>query len=469
MTDSIDTAANEPDENIFLSGPLGGLYVRTAAPIFFIMSMNGLLTVIDAYFLGVYVGADALTAVTLMFPVFMLMVALSTLVGNGMASVLARQLGAGDHENARASFVSAHGLSILVCLALIAIFVAAGTPLIGRFANGSADIAAMGYSYIAILIFCSPLGFFLAVNSDALRCEGRMGFMAAVSLATSIANIIFNYILIVMLDLGVAGSALGTVSAQMLGMLAVVGFRLTADTPLALGKLDLTAWNRRWLEFLALGAPQSLNFLGISLGSASVILSLQLWSSGNSEATIAAYGIITRVMTFIYLPMLGLNMSMQTITGNNFGAGLWSRSDGSLLLALKLSLAYCVIMQLTLFVFRYHVGAVFVDDPATVLEVARIVPIVTVVLFLAGPLMVLAAYFQATGDARRTAILTLPRTYLFAIPLTFTLPILLGETGIWFAGPAADTLMLVLAITVLQQSWKTTGYRFGVLRQSISS
>lgn len=79
--------------NQFLEAPLGLTYARTALPIIFVMGMNGLLAVADALFLGHYVGPDALAAVTLMFPIYMLIVALATLVSSGMSSLLARHLG----------------------------------------------------------------------------------------------------------------------------------------------------------------------------------------------------------------------------------------------------------------------------------------------------------------------------------------------------------------------------------------
>ncbi len=80
--------------NTFLNGPLGPVHVRTALPILFVMGMNGLLAVVDALFLGHFADAQALAAVTLMFPLYMLIVALAALVSSSMSSILARQLGA---------------------------------------------------------------------------------------------------------------------------------------------------------------------------------------------------------------------------------------------------------------------------------------------------------------------------------------------------------------------------------------
>ena len=190
------------------------------------------------------------------------------------------------------------------------------------------------------------------------------------------------------------------------------------------------------------------------------------WGGEGQAATVAAYGIVTRIMTFVYLPLLGLTAAMQAITGNNYGASQWQRSNASLRLAAFSGLAYYGGAQLLLLATRHRIGFVFVDDPATASEVARILPVMTTMLFIAGPLMVLSAHFQAIGEAGRAAAISLSRTYLFALPLTFLLPFVFGEDGIWFAGPTAELLTAFLAIIVLWRSWAATGNRFGVFRQA---
>ena len=94
-------------------------------------------------------------------------------------------------------------------------------------------------------------------------------------------------------------------------------------------------------------------------------------------------------------------------------------------------------------------SGVFVDDLQIQQELARILPIGTLTMFLFGPLMMIAGYFQAIGDAARAAILGLSRTYVFGIPLTLALPVVIGEPGIWYAGAVAEGLVLVLTVTVL--------------------
>ena len=146
---------------------------------------------------------------------------------------------------------------------------------------------------------------------------------------------------------------------------------------------------------------------------------LQLVKSPSYEDTVSAYGIITRVMTFAFLPLLGLSHVMQTIAGNNFGSEQWNRSNLSLQIAIGTALGYCLAVQALITLLAPQIGGAFVDDPAVVAEVSRILPVIVALFFLAGPLMMIATYFQAIGDAGRAALLGLSKPFLFGIPLTF--------------------------------------------------
>jgi putative MATE family efflux protein len=448
--------------NTFTEGPLGTIYIKTALPIIFVMGMNGLLSVADALFLGIYVGPDALAAVTLMFPIYMLIVALSTLVSNGMSSLLARSLGASDMESASATFAGAHGLAASLGLGLIASFVLVGQPVAFLAAGGSEELTQMGLVYLRITVFFSPLLFVLSVNSDALRNEGRVGFMAAMSLLVSIANIGFNYVLIAVLEMGVAGSAYGTAAAQALAFAIILAFRFFGSTSLRPSTLVSHSVLGNWGKILALGAPQSLNFIGLALGSTAIITSLQWVGSVGYVDTITAYGIITRVITFAFLPLLGLSFAMQTITGNNYGAALWHRSDASLRVALWAAFIYCAVVQIVVISMPTQIASAFVDDAAVIEEVARILPVMTCVFFLMGPLMMIASYFQAIGSATKAAILGLTKPYAFAIPLTFLLPVWFGEIGIWFAGPLAEIMLFALTVLVLWKAAQGTALKWGI-------
>tara|TARA_R110000764_G_scaffold48644_2_gene107929 strand:+ start:13484 stop:14812 length:1329 start_codon:yes stop_codon:yes gene_type:complete len=438
-----------PASNIFTSGPLLPLFLRTAAPIILVMGVNGAFAVVDAYFLGVFVGARAVIAVTLMFPLYMMLVALSTLVSSGFSALYAQALGAGDGPRGQALLGSALQLAMLVSLVLMALFVAFGMPLAIWIAAGDIGLAQTGHLYLEILVFGSPLGFLVGIGVDALRAQGRMSAMAGIMLMAALLNIAFNALFVVWIGLGVPGSAFGTLLSQLCAGLVVLAVRR--------GQPRVALWPMRpahWGRLLALGAPSSLGYIGLSLSAALTLVAIQLWGGAQFNAIAGAFGIISRLMTFAFLPLLGLSMAFQTITANVYGAGQEERVQAALRVAVVLGLAYGAVVQAVYLLGAPWLGAVFVDEPQIVAQVARILPITTATMFLFGPLMMVATHFQAIGDAPRAGLLGLSRTYLFGLPLTLLLPVVWGEVGIWLAGPVAECLVLGLTVWVL---WRRRG------------
>ena len=111
---------------------------------------------------------------------------------------------------------------------------------------------------------------------------------------------------------------------------------------------------------------------------------------------------------------------------------------------------------------RHWIGSVFVDDLAVIAEVGRIAPFLLLFYPVAGLSIVLAGHFQASGEASRAAFLSLPKAYLFSIPLVLLLPVAFGEKGIWYAMPLGDVGMVVIGSALLFVSARKTGRRLGV-------
>jgi len=433
----------------FTHDPIAKVLLRTALPVVFLTSINGLLTVVDAMLLGVFVGPEALAAVTLMFPISMLLLALSAMVSSGMASIVARQLGAGRLSEAKATVAGAHGLSIFICV-ILGVALLAFSQLVIAAVTSDQTLAAMGHQFLMISVLTSPIMFLVSVHSDALRVEGKIGFMALAGLLVSLGNIAFNILLIAGFGLGVAGSAWGTAAAQGVALGMMLGFRLAGKARLPVPTPGRN-WLAGWTDILALGAPRSLGFFGIALGATATITSVGLHVTTGKDAIIAAYGVVTRIMTFAYLPLMGLNLAMQAVVGNNYGAGHQDRAVATLRLSMLLALIYCGLVEAVLLVFRGSLGGVFLSDDAVVGEVGRMLPFYAALYFTMGPTMMVAGYLQSIGDAKHSALLSVARTYFFAIPLTFALPLLMGETGIWAALPVADLMLVLITVVVLSR------------------
>ncbi|WP_169566584.1 MATE family efflux transporter [Sneathiella limimaris] len=440
-----------PEKNAYLTASLPSLFLKTAAPIILVTFTNGLYTVVDGWFIGRYVGPDALSAVTMVFPLFMMIIALGTLVSSGFASVFSRYFGAGKKELGEQSMLSALLLSFFICLILILLYQAWGFQLVQAIANGIDPLAEMGDIYLSLTIAYSPLFFLVALLSDSLRCQGKVGMMALISILANVFNITCNYILIVGLDMGVAGSAYGTALAQGgASLICLIYFYTRKDT----ARFRFTGFKNltlNWGQFLALGAPISLTYVGVSIITGANIYQIQQWHTGEYEVSVAAYGIVTRLLTFGYMPLLGLTLAQQAIVGNNYGAGLWDRTYSCLRLTVTIAFVYCATLQILFMVFPSEIAGIFVQDPAVIAETNRILSLFAILYVLFGPLLMFPGFFQAIGDAPKAATLSLTKIYLISLPMIMGLPHLMGEVGIWYAAPVTEAAALIVTLIVVSR------------------
>ncbi len=449
-------------DNRFLTAPVHTIFAATVLPMAAIMLMNGLLGIVDAAFLGHFVGSQAMAAVGIAFPVLMFTIALSTLVSAGMSSLLARQLGAGARKAAGATFATAHGLALVITASLILAFLAGGWSFSLSSAGSDRPVAEMVWVFLAIGIAGTPVQFLLGIHADAWRNEGKAGSMALMSLGVTLVNIALNYILIVLLEFGVAGSALGTLLAQALGLALLVGLRPHVEGMMPLGSLWQNRWKGDWRRLVALGAPVSLGFMGIALSGTVVLLALRLGDSAAYETSIAAYGIVTRVFGFTFLPIMAIAMAMQSIVGNNVGAHLHARSDKALGIAVASALVYCFAVEILLLLAGSRVGALFVANPDVVAETERLFRPMAALYLVSGPVFVFGLYFQAVGQPALAGLLTVAKPFILVPALIAAIAAIGGADLIWFAYPLADSLAAIVAVLVLSSALKRRRFTGGI-------
>ncbi len=431
--------------NTFLTLPVGRLFLRTALPMAVVMSTGGLLSVVDGIFVGRFVGPDALAAVSLSFPVVMLLTALSTLAGGGMASLAARHLGAGDKAMAGRVFAGAHGLALALSAGLLVLAWLAGPVVLPLLAGGNTALVAPARAYLAILILGAPLQLALSVHADLLRSEGRAGVIALLSVLVNLLNIAANALFILWLDMGVAGSALGTVLAQGLGLALLLGVRGRDPALVPLAALARESWRRGWARMLALGLPLCLSFIGMALVSGVVLLML----GGSDPVVIAAYGVATRLLGFAFLPLMAIALAVQSISGNNAGAGRMARARAGLRLGAGSAGLWCLLVMALGAFAGEALGALFSDAPGVAEALAPILRMMTALYVVSGPGLVLAMHYQALGQPGRTALLTLVKPWLLTPALILSLSAVYGPQALWLAFPLADALVALMALVLV--------------------
>lgn len=444
---SVRCAANVV-ENPFLTLPIRRLFLSNALPMAVVMSTSGVLNVVDGIFVGRFLGAQALAAVSLAFPVVMLLTALTTLAGGGMSSLLARYLGKGARREAGAVFAGAHGLALALSAAVILGALTLGTGIVSFLAAGNEAVAEPAGDYLLILILGAPVQFGLGLHADALRNEGRSGFIALLSVFVNLLNVAANYIAIVILDLGIAGSAIGTVAAQIIGLALLLVMRTRNPALLPLSAIWHASWLTEWRQILSLGLPLCLSFVGMALVASTVLLTI-----GNTAAQhdtyVAAYGVVTRILGLAFLPQMALALTTQSITGNNVGAGRMDRAHAALRLAIGCAFLWCLGVALAGMLAGEALGALFSEDQEVVTAVGAIMRPMTALYAVSGPILVIAMHFQAMGHPLRTAVLTLVKPWLLTPVLVVILNALSGLTGLWLAFPVADAALLIVALTII--------------------
>lgn len=333
------------NRNDLLEANMAWLYLVTAVPGVLVLLANGASNLVNAFFLGNYVGSEALSAVTLVFPVQMMILAGASLISSGMASVLARALGANNARVANTVFSHALLLALVLSLAGIAGFYWGGAGLIKVMVGDLPQVAALSYLYISILVYASPIFAVLVINVDALRSEGKIRLMSVCMLLSTILNILFDYIGFVWLQGGMAVAAWSTVLAQLVSLLLLVYYRHRGVSSLRIQFAGARALRLHVAEILPLGLSLSLAHVGVALQVAMVNHTLKLWGGGDAVLMVAAYGIAVRLLTFAGLPLIGLTAAFQTILGNNAGASLPGRVNQAVCVGLLIALCYCLLIK----------------------------------------------------------------------------------------------------------------------------
>lgn len=443
--------------NPFLTASVGRLFLLNALPMTVVMLMGGILNVVDGIFVGHFIGSDALAAVSLAFPMVMMLSALTILAGGGMSSLMARHLGAGDRIAAARIFAGTHGLVLTISASLVLLWEVAGVTLVHAMGGDNAQITGLAQNYLQIIILGTPVQLMLGVHADALRNEGRAGLIAALSVLVNLLNIGANWLGIVVLDLGVSGSALGTVAAQTIGLMLLIGVRGHNPKLLPLSVLRNQSWLRAWSQIIRLGLPLCLSFIGIALVAIIVIMSLRLNAGKDYDSFVAAYGVVTRLLSFAFMPQMAMALATQTIAGNNAGAGQNDRARAALRLATGVAFLWCLSVALTGTLAGTTLGSWFSNDPAVISAVAEILRPMMLLYMSSGPILVLALYFQGLGQAGLTAALTLMKSWLLLPLLILVCSVNFGQTGIWLAFPIADAIVLMVAAVIAYKALSASG------------
>ena len=414
------------------------LLFRMSAPATVALMVSALYNIVDSIFIGRGVGYMALGGLTIAFPVQMAIMALSQTVGIGVASTYSRSLGAGDREGANRAAGNSYGM-----VALLGLFICAGgllfTDPILRLFGGTDLLMPYARDYLQVILLGSIYFPFVVSANNLIRAEGNPRMSMMVMILGAVTNMLLDYVFIFPLAMGIRGAALATILSQFLSLLLVLVYLNGSHTSIGVRLVHLRPdWQIQW-EIIRVGSSSFARQVAGSLMAIAVNHSLAFYGG---ELALAAFGIVQRVIMFLFMPLFGTVQGMQPIVGYNYGAGRFDRVREVVKKAILVTTIFATVSTLIGQLFPEYIVGLFDDDPRLVETGVFALRVVIAMIPVVGVQIVGAALFQSLGKAFPALVLTLSRQVLFLIPLVLVLPRIggLGLLGIWLAFPLSDFL-----------------------------
>ncbi|MCI2241263.1 MATE family efflux transporter [Adlercreutzia faecimuris] len=420
------------------------------------MVVNGSYNLIDSMFLGHAMGELGLSAVTVANPTMIVFMALAMLVGTGGNALAALRLGEGNRDAAERALGNVITMS-LVLWVLVALLAAnpAVIDAVLTLSSATDDVRPYARTFIQILCYgfilqCIGMGVnnFIRTAGAPNRALGTMviGLVAATG---------FNYLFVILLGWGVAGSALATLAGQACSCAAVLWYFLfTKNVPLRIRLSCLRPARRIVTTILAFGFPG----FALQAGAALVnfLLNYQLVKYGalsplGAEDALASIGVVQRIGMFTIMPIVGVSVAIQPLLGYNYGARKIDRVRTTLWLSIAGATVICLVEWAVTMLFAEPIVAAFgVSHDGLVEFTAFALRMWLLMLPFIGFQIVGSNYFQATGQPAKAIFLTLTRQIIFLVPLVLFLPSALpalapsltGLDALYVAAPVSDFLAI---------------------------
>ncbi|MBN7772411.1 MATE family efflux transporter [Clostridium aminobutyricum] len=438
-------------ENKMASMPVGKLMLGMAWPAMLSMFIQALYNIVDSIYVA-KVSEASLTAVSLAFPIQMLMISVAVGTGVGVNSLIARRLGARRFEEA--NMAASHGFRIaFINWAVFALFGFFFSKMYMAAYTDSPYILEQGTAYLVIVTVCS-LFVFVQVNTEkVLQATGNMLLPMACSLTGAIINIILGYILIFghfgFPEMGVVGSAVATVVGQFISM--------CMGLVLLLGKKHEVTVKIRGFKFSG-QITKDIYSVGFPSVVMQAIVSVMLFFVNGilafSETAVAVLGIYFKLNSFIFLPIFGLNQGAMPIIGYNYGAKNRDRLMKTYKLGFKISLVIMCIGTLLFLLLPAQLLLLFDASENMIIIGTPALRIISLCFLPAAFGIMTSTLFQATGHGMLSLWMSLIRQLVGIVPLAFLLTSIGGLALVWWAWPLAEILGTIYCIIFLNRLYK---------------
>ena len=424
--------------------------VKLGVPLIAGMFIMVLYNLVDTYFIGLLRDDYQLAAVNLAYPVMMISIAISNMIGTGASSLIARSLGAGDREKADHTVTAGFVLTVVNSM-IVAVM---GLILLGPIVKGlGAQANTFDYTrqYVQVILAGSLFTMGNYTFGQLLRSEGSVKQSVAGMIAGTIVNIILDPIFIFGLGLEIRGAAIATILGNAAGMCVSLWFYLGGKTLLSPSLKYIRPTAEILKEIFWVGMPATLETL---LTSAAYIVNNNL-AVGYGELTVAAMGIAQKILSLGNYVYQGFAAGTQPIMGYNYGAKNYRR----MIDVLKAGVLVCSGTELCIMavygIFAPQLIGIFTDSAEVISTGSRVLRTIMWILPFVGAVSMSRMSFQAMGKPQYAFAITLVRQLFLYVPLLLILNRVFGFGGMIWAQPVTELIMMAASLTLLYRVIKS--------------
>lgn len=449
----------ENEENILGKENIGKLIRKFSIPCIISLLVNSLYNIVDQIFIGWGVGYLGNGATNIVFPLTMICLAVSLMIGDGTSAYLSLKLGEKKKEEAAKGVGNGITISIIISLILcigILIFLPQLLNLFG--CTDALREYAMSYGYIiAIGLPFMIIG--TALNS-IIRADGNPKYAMTSMVGGAILNIILDPIFIFVLNAGVQGAAIATIISQFVTFLInAIYIKKFKSINLDKEKFKINGNMSRRISTLGISSfITEMSFVFVIAIENNLLAKYGAESKFGSEIPITVLGIVMKISQILNSIIIGIAAGSQPILGYNYGAEKYDRVKKTLKMVLGLSIIVSTIAFILFQTIPDKLIAIFGSGDDLYIEFACIAFRIYLMLCICNGIQIPSGiFFQAIGKSIKSAILSLSRQIAFLIPAMILFGSIYGIRGVLYSGPFADGLAFLIASTLLIFEIKNLG------------
>ena len=431
-----------------LDGDIKLLLVKYSIPATVIFLSNVMYNLINGIFIGNQLaGSLGMAALSVVFPIQQIILALGQAIGIGIASIVSRSLGAGDSERAQKAIGTGITSSVLMGIIIMVVGIIFIEPILRLFGASDA-IMPFAVVFFRITLYCSAFFIFSIVCNGIIQAKGHVHIAMISMVIGPLVNIPLDYMLITRMNFGIKGAAIANDIAQIICFLFLIIYLAKNRKNLSFKVKNLTIDIGVFIEAISLGLSTFMT--QFAYGILAIVLNNSLLIYGHSDLYLSAFGIYTRVFAFITIPMYGIRQALQPIIGYNYGAKKYNRVMQSIKISIIASVMISLVFLIMIICFTRIIAGVFTHDQALLSITVRILRIIMLMSPLVGVQVLGASFFQYIGKPRPALCLSMMKQFIFLIPLLLILPVFFNVTGILAAVPLADFMTATITFIFLR-------------------